>query len=571
MGKGQCQLKLLFLAFFWFPVYLLANERHSLEDILWVASSNKHHCLQFIFNTVIDKPTHFVTEQPNRVILDFHQVSNNLPQEKRHLSHFAPGITKIEVIDSPQKIRVIISLSPGVTSQLQLQREAVCLLIPDLVQTKALPVKDKMQERLSLNFQDIDIRAVLQILADFTGLNIVASEAVRGKVTLRLENVPAHEALDTILKANNLVKKQQGKVLMIAPREEMVMQEKQERQAQDHEVEAQPLQEVLIPIRYAKASELALILKKENNALLSIRGSVAVDDRTNTLFLQEIPSKLKTIQRLIKELDIPVRQVLIESRIVFAKEDFEQALGLKLHTGARLQLSNDVTLGLSGTGEGAAKIAQSTLPEGVPLENRLNIDLPAHLQSGLGMAQLGFAIAKLPKNTVLDLELMALESEGLGKIVARPRLVTSNQQRAYIETGEEIPYQEATSSGAASVAFRKAVLRLEVIPHITPDNNIILDLKVNQDSRGALTNGVPAINTREMHTKVLVADGETVVLGGIYQQQNGSTQRRIPYISQIPLVGVLFKNKSIAEERNELMIFVTPKILSMQCADSLLQ
>lgn len=540
-----CLRVLLYLLGQWLVLFpLVAHENWpALIEAKVFSYSETQEGLHFIFDKCLDKPTFFETKKPNRIVFDYRGAINQLPKDKQHLLNMTPNIVEVSVFEGEQKIRLVITLKEGIKKEIKYKNDGVLILFPKEMGQSATKVKDPLEEKLSLNFQDIEIRAVLQILADFTGLNIIASDAVRGKVTLRLENVPAKEALETILKTNNLVQKQQGKVLMVAKREEVVQQEKQERLAQEGLNEAQQLEEALIPIHYAKASELALILKKENSGLLSQRGNVIVDERTNSLFVVEISSKLKTLQKLIKQLDVPVKQVLIESRIVFAKEDFEQALGLKIHSTS----------------------PQNKLPASQTLENRLNVHLPSHLQNAhLGMASLGFAVARLPKETVLDLELMALESEGLGKIIARPRLVTSNQERAYIETGEEIPYQESTSSGAASVAFRKAVLRLEVTPHITSSNQIILDLKVNQDSRGALTNGVPAINTREMQTKVLVEDGETIVLGGIYQQQKGHIQRRVPYISQIPLLGTLFKNKALTEERNELMIFVTPQILKQE-------
>lgn len=417
-------------------------------------------------------------------------------------------------------------------------------------------------ERLSLNFQDIEVRAVLQLIADFTGLNIVTSDTVTGSVTLRLRNVPWDEALDIIMRTKGLAKRQIGDVLLVGPSEEIAAREKLELQSHRQVEELVPIRAEYIAVNYAKAADIAALLKADKNSLLSARGTASVDERTNTLLVQDTAAKLEEIRALVKRLDVPVRQVLIESRVVFVNDDFEDALGVTLSSGAQMRPGKEPVFGLGGNLTAADAIAQGAMPGSQALNDRLNVNLPAALPSGVSnMAQFGLAVAKLPGGTILDLELMALENEGLGKIVASPRLVTSNQQQAYIESGEEIPYQEASSSGATSVSFKKAVLRLEVTPQITPDDHIILDLKVNQDSRGAVTNGVPAINTREMHTKVLVANGETVVLGGIYQQNKTQNKMRVPFLSKLPVIGWMFKNETNSDQRNELLIFVTPKII----------
>ncbi|MGE4348131.1 MAG: type IV pilus secretin PilQ [Candidatus Berkiella sp.] len=432
-------------------------------------------------------------------------------------------------------------------------------------------------ERLSLNFQDIEVRAVLQLIADFTGLNIVSSDTVRGSVTLRLKNVPWDQALDIIMKTKGLAKRQVGNVLLVAPTEEIAAREKLELQTSQQVADLAPLQAEYIEINYAKVADIAGLLKAENNSLLSARGAVSMDERTNTLLVQDTAQKLDEIRKLVHRLDTPVRQVLIESRVVFATDDFEDALGVKFGAAAKLRPGNEPVLGVAGSridladnNFAGSRIAMAQNPSAAvaatSVAERLMVDLPAALSTG-GTASLGMTVASLPGGTILDLELAALESEGLGKIVASPRIVTSNQQQAYIETGEEIPYLEwvePTSGGGsprAVVSFKKAVLRLEVTPQITPDDKIILDLTVNQDSRGIMTNGVPAINTREMHTKVLVSNGETVVLGGIYQQEKNEKVSKVPFLGNLPLVGWLFKNKSNLDKRNELLIFVTPKII----------
>lgn len=424
-------------------------------------------------------------------------------------------------------------------------------------------------EKFSLNFQNIEVRRVLQVLADFSGVNIVTSDRVTGNVTLRLKNVPWMQALDIIVSAKGLAKETMGNTILVDTSEEIAARKKLELELNHKVEELEPLRSEYIQVNYADAKDLALLLKNggaEEQTFISRRGAVSVDERTNTLLIQDTIPKLDEIRGLVRRLDVPVRQVLIETRVVFATDDFEDVLGVKFGAAAKLRPGNEPVLGIAGTTATSGSIATNANPTqrvaNTTSTQRLMVDLPATLQAGGEVGHLGLTIASLPGGTILDLELSALESEGLGKIVASPRIVTSNQKKAYIEAGEEIPYRESTSSGAASIAFKKAVLKLEVTPQITPDDKIVLDLTVNQDTRGImLTDGVPSINTREMHTKVLVSNGETVVLGGIYQQEKNTAIKRVPFFGRLPLVGWLFKNESHIDKRNELLIFVTPKII----------
>lgn len=487
-------------------------------------------------------------------------------QNKLDVTDFGTPVSSVNTVQKGQDVEMTIQMS-GFFENIAYQADKrFTIEVKPLTKDE----KEKLQaknfkytgERLSLNFQDIEVRAVLQLIADFTGLNLVTSDSVTGNVTLRLRNVPWDEALDIILKTKGLGKRKVGNVLMVGPSEEIAAREKLELQATQQVQDLSPLRSEYMQVNYAKAAELAALLKTDKNSMLSSRGTVSVDDRTNTLLVQDTANKIEEIRALIHRLDVPVRQVLIESRVVFANDDFEDALGVTFSSAAKFRPGNEPVVGFAGDRAGADAIAQGATPASQSLTDRLNVNLPAALPSGAsGFAQFGLAIARLPGGTILDLELMALENEGLGKIVASPRLVTSNQQQAYIEAGEEIPYQEASSSGATSIAFKKAVLRLEVTPQITPDDHVILDLKVNQDSRGVETAGVPAINTREIHTKVLVANGETVVLGGIYQQQKAQTKTQVPYLGRLPVVGWMFKKETNRDQRNELLIFVTPKII----------
>jgi len=393
---------------------------------------------------------------------------------------------------------------------------------------------------ITMNFQNIPVRTVLELLAEFTGINIVVSDKVVGNITLSLNNTPWDQALDIILTSNLLDKRQTGNVMLIAPADELRIAK-----------ESTPLYSELLQINYAKANDIATLLKDQNNSLLSKQGSLTVDGRTNSIWIQDKKIKINNIRQLLKRLDVPVKQVLIEARIVNVTKDFAQDLGIRF--GVTHQ--PDVT----GSLRGATELSHGVLPG---LADRLNLDLAA-LPIGGGAASVGIALAKLGNGILLDLELSALESEGKGEIISSPRLITTNQQAAIIESGEEIPYQEATLSGATAVAFKKAVLSLKVTPQITPDDKILMDLKINQDTLSVRTvNGVPAILTKEIQTSVLVNNGQTIVLGGIYKQDKNNTINRVPFLGELPVVGRLFRNQSVKVKNEELLIFITPRIIT---------
>lgn len=404
-------------------------------------------------------------------------------------------------------------------------------------------------QKMSLNFQGIDVRGVLQVIANQAKLNLVASDTVQGTVTLRLENVPWDQALDIILKSKGLGKRLNGNVLMIAPAEEIAAREKQELQAEQQVQKLAPTRSEFIQINYAKAADLAALLKGEDNSLLSDRGSVTVDERTNTLLVQDTALRLEEVRNLVNILDIPVKEVMIEARIVTANDGFSRELGVRWGLTDKNSQS-----GFSGTLEGAENTANGITP---PINQRLNVNLPVANAAG----SIGFNIARLTDGTLLDLELSALQSENLGEVVASPRILTTNQKEAVIKSGEEIPFLQSTSSGAASISFKEAVLSLTVTPQITPDNRIILDLHVTQNTRGEETVQGPAINTQELDTRVLVSNGDTIVLGGIYQQRTKTDTSKVPVLGDIPGVGWLFKNTKREQSKEELLIFVTPKIV----------
>lgn len=417
-------------------------------------------------------------------------------------------------------------------------------------------------KRISFNFQNISVRAVLQLIADFTKENIVVSDAVQGDITLHLNKVPWDQALSIIMKTRGLSKRKMGSVLLIDTATKMAEREKAEIAAQEQSKELAPLLSELMQINYAKASEIAALLNGKDVSMLSKRGSLTVDARTNSIWIQDTAAKLSEIKELVHKLDVPVRQVLIEARVVIVNKDFEQDLGIRFGFTKPNHLS--------GTLSGANQINGGTAPSGTTSQvdqwghavptSRLNLDLAA--PSSTAPASIGIALAKLGRGVLLDLELSALEIEGKGEVISSPRLITANQQEAIIEAGEEIPYLEASSSGAATVAFKKAVLKLQVTPQITPDRKIILDLKVNQDSVAPReVNGVPIILTKQIETNVLVSNGQTVVLGGIYKQDKTSTINRVPFLGEMPFIGSLFRNKKDVVKREELLIFITPKVI----------
>ena len=418
-------------------------------------------------------------------------------------------------------------------------------------------------ERLSLNFQDIEVRSVLQLIADFTGLNVVVSDTVRGSLTLRLKNVPWDQALDIILKTKGLGMRQTGNVMLVAPSEEIAAREKLELESKKQIEELEPLYSEYIQVNYAKASDLAALLKSSDTTLMSDRGMVTTDQRTNTLLVQDTAAKLVEVRQLVARLDIPVRQVLIESRIVIANNDFSKELGVKFGLNKQTEFNggnNIVSVGGTRPGDprtGGGGVVDPNFTNPESSADNLLVDLGVVGAS----SSIGMAIGKVG-SYMLNLELSAMEAEGQGEIISSPRVLTSNQKAAFIESGTEIPYQEATSSGATSTSFQKAVLSLTVTPQITPDDRLIMDLQISKDSVGEFSvDGVPSIDTNEVSTQVLVDDGETLVLGGIYEQIKRNEIDRTPFFGELPLVDWMFKKTLSQDDRAELLIFVTPKIV----------
>ncbi|MEB0026689.1 type IV pilus secretin PilQ [Pseudomonas sp. MH9.2] len=409
-------------------------------------------------------------------------------------------------------------------------------------------------EKLSLNFQDIDVRSVLQLIADFTNLNLVASDTVQGGITLRLQNVPWDQALDLVLKTKGLDKRKIGNVLLVAPADEIAARERQELESMKQIAELAPLRRELLQVNYAKAADIAKLFQSVTSAETKAdeRGSITVDDRTNNIIAYQTQDRLDELRRIVSQLDIPVRQVMIEARIVEANVDYDKALGVRWGGSSNRSGSNNATVGGKGTVTGANGVVTNS--------NSPFVDL------GAANATSGIGIAFVTDNVLLDLELSAMEKTGNGEIVSQPKVVTSDKETAKILKGTEVPYQEASSSGATSVSFKEASLSLEVTPQITPDNRIIMEVKVTKDEPDYINTvlGVPPIKKNEVNAKVLVADGETIVIGGVFSNTQSKIVDKVPFLGDVPYVGRLFRRDVVSEKKSELLVFLTPRIMNNQ-------
>lgn len=414
-------------------------------------------------------------------------------------------------------------------------------------------------EKLSLNFQDIDVRSVLQLIADFTDLNLVASDTVQGNITLRLQNVPWDQALELVLKTKGLAQRKVGNVLLVAPADEIAARERQELEAQQQIAELAPLRRELIQVNYANAAQIASLFQSVTSGQDSAdRGSVTVDDRTNSIIAYQTQERLDELRRIVAQLDIPVRQVMIEARIVEANVDYGKELGVRW--GGAFRRSSGRWSATGGQGPGLTSSAGGNNPFTDGRSGNTFVDL------GAVGATSGIGIGFLTNHALLDLQLSAMEKTGNGEVVSQPKVVTSDKETAKIMKGAEVPYQEASSSGSTSTSFKEAALSLEVTPQITPDNRIIMDVKVTKDEpdfANAL-DGVPPIKKNEVNAKVLVADGETIVIGGVFSNQQQTSVEKVPVLGDVPVLGRLFKRNLVTDSKNELLIFLTPRILSNQ-------
>jgi type IV pilus assembly protein PilQ len=509
-----------------------------------------------------------VSQEGGRVVVSFSDTT--LPDEllkRLDVMDFATPVTTIDSLQVNNDARLIIS-SSGAYEELAYQSDKTFTVEIQPVVEAAGPVaatlysgtKEYVGERLTLNFQDIDARAVLQLLADISGRNIVVSDTVTGNVTLRLQNVPWDQAMDIVLATKGLDMRENGNVIIVAPANEIASREKADLESRKEIKALEPLYSEYLQVNYAKAEDIANLLGQGGeNSLLSARGTAAIDDRTNTLLLNDTADRLADIRRLVAKLDIPVKQVLIESRIVIVNDDFGRELGIRWgFTG----VDNNGSRRSAITGKAAA--AEDVVLTNSPILNNQNdrymVNLPVANPAG------SFALAILDDDYLIDLELSAAQAEGNGEVISSPRVITANQKEAKIEQGVEIPYQEASSSGATTTSFKDAVLSLTVTPQITPDDRIIMDLEVTKDSVGELVSDgfggrVPSIDTRKVTTQVLVDNGQTVVLGGIYETERGEQVTKVPYLGDIPGLGALFRSTKVVSNKSELLIFVTPKIL----------
>jgi type IV pilus assembly protein PilQ len=535
-----------------------------------------------------------IRQQGRQVVVDF--VNTNLPRNlvrRLDVADFGTPVRYVDTFDQAGNARMVIE-PRGLWEYSAYQTDTQFIL-------EVKPVREDPNklvqsstpgyagEKLSLNFQNVEVRAVLQVIADFTGLNIITSDTVGGNLTLRLKDVPWDQALDIILQAKGLSKRKNGNVVLIAPTDELAAKEKLVLEAQAAVSDLEPVRTESFALSYARAIDLKAMLSDKDQKILSKRGAVNVDERTNTLWVQDTGGRLEEARRLILQLDVPVRQVLIEARIVIADDKWGKALGARFGTQSAFNARN-YNMGVSGTladtvnplgnnpisrgsssltypnaAPGSAGFASSTnvtgaIPIGAQPE-QLNVNLPAIGAAG----QLALSILNLGSGNLVNIELSALEADNRGKVVSSPRVITADKKRAVISQGTEIPYLTAAASGATTVAFRPAVLELAVTPRITPDDRIIMDLDVKKDSVGALINSavgpVPTIETKKVSTQVLVDNGDTIVLGGIFEQTTRTTVDKVPFIGDIPVLGNLFKRTVKQDDKTELLIFVTPKIV----------
>lgn len=521
-----------------------------------------------------------VRQEGNQIVADFQGATLPRGQQRRlDVIDFATPVSTVEALNRGNNARLNIQPNPPFEYLAYQANDLYVIEVrppqktPEQEEKEAMfdPAKKKYKgDLLSLNFQDIEVRAILQILADFTGLNIVVSDSVKGNLTLRLQNVPWDQALDIILRTKGLTMRQNGNVIFIAPTEEVAAREKLDLESRKTVEELVPLRTEIIQVNYAKAADLAKLLKtqdKDKGTILSPRGSVEIDERTNTLIVKEVPDKLAEVRDLVTKLDTPIRQVLIDSRIVIASNDFSRDLGVRFGVTGVAANGNEGVGTISGTSAGTNTIVNSArnnllatgqpFPVAIPgLDQRLGVNLPAAGPS------LAFAI--LGADYLVDLELSALQAEGQGEIVSNPKVLTADNKKATILQGRQIPYSTVSQDGT-KVEFKDAFLKLEVTPQITPDDRVGLKLKVSKDEEGAVvqtaTGPQASIDKREVETDVMVNNGETVVLGGVFEQTKGDRVSKVPLLGDIPLLGYLFRNTNKSDTKRELLIFVTPQIL----------
>ena len=543
------------------PVPLTAAVDSKIQDVDFRRGDEGEGLVQINLSTASVTPD--IEQQGQVVRIRFPGVE--LPGELARRLDVVDFGTPVQRIDAfSEEGDTVIAVRPqGSFDYLAFQTDTVFTLAVSRLTTQEQKLLEETQkftgETLSLNFQDIEVRKVLNLIADFTNLNLVASDTVGGNITLRLQDVPWDQALDLVLRTKGLDKRQVGNVLLVAPAEEIAAREQLELENQRAAQELAPLRTEFIQVQYSKAADIAGLLTGnsisgaaeagDSSVLLTARGSVAVDERTNTLIVQDTAAKLQEVRDLMQVLDVPVRQVMIEARIVTAESSFSERIGVRWGAFASDNLGNS-GIGAS-IGSGFDDGALGTATQG------LNVDLvPAGAQKG------AFSLGLAANDVQLNLELNALEAEGRGEVVAQPKIVTADQSPASIQQGAQIPYS-TVSDGGTNVQFQNAVLSLDVTPQITPDGNVIMELAIAQDSVGGTTSdGQIIIDTRKLNTTVLVGDGETIVLGGVFEETNNNDVEKVPVLGDLPLLGKLFRNKVVIEDKKELLVFITPKLIN---------
>lgn len=517
-----------------------------------------------------------------KIVMEF--LNTNLPEHLMQRLDVMDFATSVKYVDSQvegSKTRIVVTPVGEFEHMVYQAEKTLTLDVKKPVKSESTTVSDGRKnykgEKLSLNFQDIEVRAVLQLIADFTGLNMVAGDAVQGNLTLRLKNVPWDQALDIILRTKGLGMRQDGNVILIAPADEIAAREKSELESKKQIEDLSPLITEIVQVNYAKAADLAKILqgKDKEGSMLTKRGRITLDERTNTLLVSDTLASITDLRKFVAKLDIPIKQVMIDSRIVIADSKFARDLGVRFGVNGVKKSGNNLFM-TSGSYSGTDTMIGSYLDAAnttgkVDLlsgPRRLNVNLPVSA-TGVSAPSIGFAL--LGGDSLLDLELSALQTEGRGEVLSNPRVITSNQKEAVIESGREVPYQtQASANVAPTIAFKKAVLGLRVTPQITPDNRILMDLKVNKDEPEYVTTSTGstavAIKTKSVETQVLVDNGKTIVLGGIYEQEKRKDIYKVPFLGDLPLIGALFRTVMEKDDKVELLIFVTPRIIKEEAA-----
>lgn len=508
-------------------------------------------------NTGID-----IRLQGKNVIVDF--INTSAP---RNL------LRRLDVLDFATPVRLVDLVSQGATTRMIIEPKGLweysayqtdTQFIVEVKQLKEDPNKlvqgvGYVGEKLSLNFQNVEVRAVLQVIADFTGLNIITSDTVGGSLTLRLKDVPWDQALDIILQAKGLSKRKSGNVVLIAPSDELATKEKLALEASQQISELEALRTESFQLSYTKATDVQALITNKDQNILSKRGRATSDGRTNTLFVNDTPTKLDELRKLIAQLDVPVRQVMIEARIVIADDKFSRELGARFGFKASATDNNGRNYGVAPDLNSSAAVASNSLTGLVPA----NVNLPVAGAAGT----IGLSILNIANGNLVSLELSALESDGRGKVVSSPRIITADKRKATISQGTEIPYQTQSASGGTTTQFKAAVLSLDVTPQITPDDKVIMDIEIKKDSESGRTSGinaVPILDVRNVRTQILVENGETAVLGGIFEQSTSTNVTKVPLLGDIPFLGNLFKKTQRIDNKTELLVFITPRIIKDQ-------